>query len=240
MTNGKRVTQGIAEYLATASLEDFPTEAVQAAKGAIIDCLACMLAGSREPLVEILIGSVVRDEGGSAAGIIGAVYVHGVHEDLGKDDLRLLYTVGDLVSIAIERARLFARSVRLGTLEERNRLAREIHDTLAQGLVGIALRLETAEALLETEEASVPALDAIRHALSLTRANLEEARRSVLDLRAAPLAGRSLADALTRLVEQLGRESGLEVHLEITGGARPLPVRLEVGLYRIVQERLAQ
>ncbi len=157
---------------------------------------------------------------------------------LSPDDLRLLYTVGDLVSIAIERARLFARSVRLGTLEERNRLAREIHDTLAQGLVGIALRLETAEALLETEEASVPALDAIRQALSLTRANLEEARRSVLDLRAAPLAGRSLADALTRLVEQLGRESGLEVHLEITGGARPLPVRLEVGLYRIVQEAL--
>ncbi len=157
---------------------------------------------------------------------------------LSPDDLRLLYTVGDLVSIAIERARLFARSVRLGTVEERNRLAREIHDTLAQGLVGIALRLETAEALLETEEASVPALDAIRHALSLTRANLEEARRSVLDLRAAPLAGRSLAEALTALVDQVGQEGGLEIHLEITGGARPLPVRLEVGLYRIAQEAL--
>ena len=157
---------------------------------------------------------------------------------LSPDDLRLLYTVGDLVSIAIERARLFARSVRLGTVEERNRLAREIHDTLAQGLAGIALRLETAEALLETEEASVQALDAIRHALSLTRANLEEARRSVLDLRAAPLAGRSLADALAALVEELDQDARVAVHLEITGGARPLPVRLEVGLYRIAQEAL--
>src|SRR6476659_9531034 len=53
--------------------------------------------------------------------------------ELSQEDLRLLYTVGDLVSIAVERARLFARSVQVGALEERNRLAREIHDTLAQG-----------------------------------------------------------------------------------------------------------
>jgi two-component system NarL family sensor kinase len=54
--------------------------------------------------------------------------------ELSAEDLRLLYTVGDLLSIAIERARLFAKSVQFGVLEERNRLAREIHDTLAQGL----------------------------------------------------------------------------------------------------------
>ena len=71
MKNGKRVTQGIAEYLATASLEDFPTEAVLAAKGAIIDCLACMLAGSQEPLAYVLC-DYVRAEGGTpSASIIG-------------------------------------------------------------------------------------------------------------------------------------------------------------------------
>ena len=71
MKNGKRVTQGIAEYLATASLEDFPTEAVLAAKGAIIDCLACMLAGSQEPLADVLC-DYVRAEGGTpSASIIG-------------------------------------------------------------------------------------------------------------------------------------------------------------------------
>jgi len=71
VTNGKGVTQGIAEYLAAASLEDFPPEAVQAAKGAIIDCLACMLAGSQEPLADVLC-DYVRVEGGTpAASVIG-------------------------------------------------------------------------------------------------------------------------------------------------------------------------
>ena len=66
--------------------------------------------------------------------------------ELTADDLRLLYTIGDMLSIAIERARLFARSAEIGAVEERNRLAREIHDTLSQGLAGIALQLESAEA----------------------------------------------------------------------------------------------
>ncbi len=54
--------------------------------------------------------------------------------ELSDDDLRLLNTVGDMLSIAIERAQLFAHSIEFGAAEERNRLAREIHDTLAQGL----------------------------------------------------------------------------------------------------------
>jgi 2-methylcitrate dehydratase PrpD len=71
VTNGKKVTRGIVEYLAATSLEDFPPEAVQAAKGAIIDCLACMLAGSREPLADVLC-DYVRAEGGTpSASVIG-------------------------------------------------------------------------------------------------------------------------------------------------------------------------
>ena len=54
---------------------------------------------------------------------------------LSPEDLQLLSTIGDLLAIAVERARLFDRSARLGAVEERNRLAREIHDTLAQGLL---------------------------------------------------------------------------------------------------------
>src|SRR3712207_6778901 len=62
---------------------------------------------------------------------------------LSPEDLQLLYTIGDLLSIAVERAGLFARSTRLGAVEERNRLAREIHDTLAQGLTATADRKST-------------------------------------------------------------------------------------------------
>ncbi len=115
--------------------------------------------------------------------------------ELSAEDLRLLYTVGDLLSIAIERARLFSHSAEFGAAEERNRLAREIHDTLAQGLAGITLQLETAEALLENDRRH-RSQKTIHQALELARANLDEARRSVLDLRAAPLESRGLAEAL--------------------------------------------
>ena len=54
--------------------------------------------------------------------------------ELSGEDLSLLYTIGDMLGIAVERARLYARSAELGAAAERNRLAREIHDTLAQGL----------------------------------------------------------------------------------------------------------
>lgn len=157
---------------------------------------------------------------------------------LTPDDLRLLYTVGDLLSIAIERARLFARSAEYGAAEERNRLAREIHDTLAQGLAGIALQLETADALLEAGEPPQRVRPAIQQALRLARANLDEARRSVLDLRAVPLEGRRLGQALSDLVKA-ARGDGLQAHFSAVGGNRPLPARIEIGLYRIAQEALA-
>jgi two-component system NarL family sensor kinase len=157
--------------------------------------------------------------------------------ELAPEDLRLLYTVGDLLSIAIERARLFTRSAHLGAVEERNRLAREIHDTLAQGLSAIAMHLETADAWLESGAQAHKAQSAVRQALLLTRTSLEAARRSVLDLRAAPLQDRSLAQALAALTEELSTEN-LSVQFEAVGGHRPLPVRVEMGLYRIAQEAL--
>ncbi len=158
--------------------------------------------------------------------------------ELSPEDLRILHTVGDLLGIAIERARLFARSAQLGAAEERNRLAREIHDTLAQGLAAIVLQLEAADALAESPNTDERVHQAIARALALTRANLEEARRSVLDLRAAPLEGRTLAQALEALACDLAASSGMEITFEATGASQPLPVRIEVGIYRIVQEAL--
>jgi two-component system, NarL family, sensor kinase len=155
---------------------------------------------------------------------------------LSPEDLQLLYTVGDLLSIAVERARLFARSTRLGALEERHRLAREIHDTLAQGLTATALQLESADALLDA--GSEKAHGSLRRALSLTRSNLEEARRSVLDLRAAPLEGRALSEALKDLVDRWEAETGISARYGAVNGSRPLPPRVEAALYRICQEAL--
>ena len=153
---------------------------------------------------------------------------------LSDADLKLLYTVGDLLGIAVERARLYEQSMQLGAVRERNRLAREIHDTLAQGLTAVSLQLESADILLETGANPEKAHKAVQQALTLTRANLDEARRSVLDLRAAPLEGRTLAEALTALVEAF--PAAVEIDVSITGGGQPLPPRIEIGLYRIAQE----
>ncbi|MBN8617375.1 MAG: GAF domain-containing sensor histidine kinase [Anaerolineae bacterium] len=158
--------------------------------------------------------------------------------DLHDDDLKLLYLVGDLVAIAIERARLFDRSAELGAIEERNRLAREIHDTLAQGLTAIALQLETADALLESGLPIERVRQSVTQALQLTRSNLEEARRSVMDLRAAPLEGHPLDVALRNLATEWASRRKIIYNFEVVGSPRPLPMRVETGLYRILQEAL--
>lgn len=154
--------------------------------------------------------------------------------EISDDELRLLHTVGDLMSIAIERARLFQRSAQLGATNERNRLAREIHDTIAQGLAAIALKLEAADALLESYADSDKVRSVVSTALSLTRENLEEARRSVLDLRAAPLEGKTLPEAIQELIYS----ARLQGTVEVVGSSPPLPVRIASGLYRIAQEAI--
>ncbi|MGH7720012.1 MAG: histidine kinase [Gemmatimonadaceae bacterium] len=169
--------------------------------------------------------------------------------ELSDDELHLLYTVGALVSLAVERTRLAARSVQLAALEERNRLAREIHDTLAQSLAAISMHLETADALAESRGDGRLA-ETIRRALALTRSTLDEARRSVVGLRAAPLEGRTLAASLRALAEELRgaregeeegeakRERSLQFEVAAEGEDDDLPSSVEVGLYRIAREAL--
>lgn len=158
--------------------------------------------------------------------------------ELSPEDLRLIYTIGDLLGIAIERARLFQQSAQSGAIEERYRLAREIHDTLAQGLTGIALHLETADALLDANADREKIRSLIQNALKMTRASLDEARRSVLDLRAAPLENRSLAEALQALTESFQTKLNVKVIFSAIGKYHPLPVQIETGLYRVAQEAL--
>ena len=164
--------------------------------------------------------------------------------ELSGEELDLLYTVGALVSLAVERTRLAARSAELAALEERNRLAREIHDTLAQSLAGIAMRLETADALAEStgdSARSAQLTDVVRHALALTRSTLDEARRSVLDLRAAPLEGRTLVEALRALGDEFRSAGDRGLDVDVTwddAEQRTLPPAVEIGLYRIAREAL--
>lgn len=160
--------------------------------------------------------------------------------ELAENELQLLHIVGDQIGLAIQRARLAEEqtraATRLATIEERNRLAREIHDTLAQGLAAITLQLETADVLIEPQPAR--AGEAIRRALTLARANLEEARRSVIDLRAAPLRNHTLSEALQKLAQEM-EDEGLTISYRTTPAEFPqLSPRLETSLYRLAQEAL--
>jgi two-component system NarL family sensor kinase len=154
---------------------------------------------------------------------------------LTAEELELLSTIGYQVGIAIERARLAEHSARLARAEERTRIAREIHDTLVQSLTAIALNLEGAVrgAAKHPDRAKAR----VGRALDVARAGLEEARRSVLNLRAAPGAGTPLPEALAALGRTLTAETGVRVHLR-TSGRRPVPQRLEPELFRIAQEAL--
>jgi two-component system NarL family sensor kinase len=157
---------------------------------------------------------------------------------LSEDDLQLLNTLGDLLSIAIERAHLFEQSVHLGVLEERYRLARELHDTLGQGLAAIAMRLDALDALIETDMAREQIHEQVRQVRDLARTNLEEARRAVLDLRAPPLEGRSLSEALARLTKAIFAAHPVHLSYAARGDDHPLPVHMQSGLFRIAQEAL--
>ena len=167
--------------------------------------------------------------------------------ELQVEELQLLHIISDQIGLAMQRARLSAEhtraAARLATIEERNRLAREIHDTLAQGLAAITLQLETADALADSRSQRAQA--AVQRALSLARGNLEEARRSMMDLRAAPLQGYTLPEALAMLAankDQAAEHSGTntQVHCVYSPAADfpSLSARVETSLYRIAQEAL--
>ncbi len=152
---------------------------------------------------------------------------------LSQEELDLLYTIGGMLAIAVERNRLTAQSREAGMLAERNRLAREIHDTLAQGLTGIGLLLESAEILIQNNPDRAAA--SIRKAIALTQSNLEEARRSVLDLRATPLENKSLPDA----IRDLAANYSFSADVNCINHTAPVSTNVAMGLYRIAQEALA-
>lgn len=156
--------------------------------------------------------------------------------ELQPQELQLLHIISDQIGLAMQRARLSSdatrAATRLATIEERNRLARDIHDTLAQGLAAITLQLEAADALAEVRPQR--AHEAVQRALSLARANLDEARRSVMDLRAAPLQEHALPEALVLLIAS----TNLTINYTYTPNFPILPARIEAGVYRVAQEAL--
>jgi two-component system NarL family sensor kinase len=154
---------------------------------------------------------------------------------LTKAELRLLSTIGLQVGIAIERARLAEESATLARADERTRMAREIHDTIAQGLAAIALQIETALRSVGKDPDRVR--ERLEQALTTARENLDEARRSVTALRTGATAGKPLAQALAALVRELTSESGIPVSFSVRGSCS-LSRAVEGEMFRIAEQAL--
>jgi signal transduction histidine kinase len=121
----------------------------------------------------------------------------------------------------------------LAVEQERNRLAREIHDAVGHSLTVVGAQLEAAEALLKHDPSR--ALDSIQKAQRASREGLAEIRRSVASLRATPQEQRTLAESLTSLITGAERP-GLKLVLQQSGKSRSLPSLVEISLYRCAQE----
>ena len=154
-------------------------------------------------------------------------------------DTNLLQSVANQLAVAVDNAKLFDSTARLAVMEERNWLAREIHDTLAQGLVAITLQLELALTQL-TDKQDVSAVESsLARALDIARENLEDTRRSVMHLRGERMTTLGLADAVKQLIEEFGEELGIEVRTAVSRRLGTIPINVEEGVYRIAQEALA-
>ncbi|MFI6299368.1 sensor histidine kinase [Nonomuraea sp. NPDC050790] len=124
----------------------------------------------------------------------------------------------------------------MSVLQERARLAREIHDTLAQGLSGIVVQLEAAEQAVDDPAAT-------RHRITvakrLAREHLDEARRSVEALRPEPLCRATIDAALPDVAARWAVTSGVPTPVTVHGHPRPLEAEREATLLRVAQEALA-
>lgn len=131
---------------------------------------------------------------------------------------------------------LVASAREAGVGEERRRMAREIHDTLAQGLAGIITQLQAAE---HAGSADGPGAKHLQAAVDLARESLSEARRSVEAMRPEPLEGARLADAMQEIAERWSELHGVPVAVTTTGTPRVMRPEIEVALLRTAQEALA-
>ena len=132
-------------------------------------------------------------------------------------------------------AQLLAQAREAGVLDERQRLAGEIHDTLAQGLVGIVTQLEAAEQAKDVPAEWGRHLDQARE---LARSGVMAARRSVRALRPEQLENAHLVEAIEELGRSWRRTSGIPVRTETTGCPQTVSEEVEAALFRVAQEAL--
>jgi signal transduction histidine kinase len=147
----------------------------------------------------------------------------------------LAMAFGQQAGIAIENARLYEQAQRAAALEERQRLARELHDSVSQALYGIGLAAQTARTLVERDPAA--AIRPLDYVVSLAQAGMAEMRALIFELRPESLENEGLVAALQKQATALSARHSVAVEVELD--AEPdLPLAGKETLYRIAQEAL--
>jgi signal transduction histidine kinase len=155
---------------------------------------------------------------------------------IAPEKIELAHALAHQATLAIQMSRLAKQARQTAVLEERNRMAGEIHDGLGQAFTGILLQLGAAERLLALDPAQGHAH--LQHARDLAREGLVEARRSVWALRPQALEETDLDGALQRMAEQLNAGQTTRITFRLNGAPRPLRSDVADHLLRIGQEAL--
>ncbi len=157
------------------------------------------------------------------------------------DDTPLAMSFADQAALAIENARLYSQVSDLASLEERQRLARELHDSVSQALYGIQLGAQTARELLNDDSPAIDQrqnlVEPLDYVLSLAEAGLAEMRALIFELRPEALQTEGLVEALTKQANALRVRHHLQVKAEF-GEEPDLTFEGKETLYRIAQEAL--
>jgi signal transduction histidine kinase len=156
-------------------------------------------------------------------------------DEITPEELSFLQAISDQAAIAVETARLFGEASGKAALVERQRLARELHDSVSQALYGIALGARTART--QIERAPEKAIEPLDYVLSLAEAGLAEMRSLIFELRPESLEAEGLCVALGKQIEAIRARHQIEVTAEI-GSEPQIPLETKETLYRIAQESL--
>lgn len=147
----------------------------------------------------------------------------------------LVMAIANQAAVALENARLYEQAQELAALEERQRLARELHDSVSQALYGITLGTHTARTLLNRDPARVA--EPLDYVLSQAETAMTEMRALIFELRPESLETDGLVAALSRQGAALHARHGIAVSTEL-GDEPDLPLKVKLELYRVAQEAL--
>jgi signal transduction histidine kinase len=168
--------------------------------------------------------------------VIGALQAGGKLAGFKQEDLRVLGLFADKAAIAIENARLYQQEEAFAVMRERQRLARELHDSVAQSLYSMTLYADAAGNLLRSGRAEAIAEHLAELKMTAQEA-LREMRLLIFELRPTELEQHGLAGALQARMESVEARSGLHVDLQVEG-VEQLPFETAQEIYRIAQEAL--